>query len=181
MVFKWYLVISLYFHATTSVSTYTSYRQSSSSPSAVACNPYRSNPSCYHHLLDTRVPGLHTASSKRSRIGRAAIYCVTIFCLFKISPPLSPAPPPTSLPPKGVLTTSVLYPPRLLYHETEGQPIPKYPSNQPMGRGGGVVTNISDPKRRIPQTTALNNTPKTRTFPPSLPRIRNSCAHFFHT
>ena len=44
--------------------------------------PYKSRPTCYHHLRDTLAPSLRADRSQSSRIGRVAIYCATVFCLF---------------------------------------------------------------------------------------------------
>ena len=41
----------------------------------------RSIPSFYHHPRDTLAPFLCMARSQRSRIGRVAMYCATVFCL----------------------------------------------------------------------------------------------------
>ena len=34
-----------------------------------------------HHLMDTLAPSRQVALSQRSRIGRVAIHCATVFCL----------------------------------------------------------------------------------------------------
>ena len=52
--------------------------------SASSHAPSKSYPSCSHHLLETRVPGLRIAYSHMFRIGRVAIYCANLFCLHVI-------------------------------------------------------------------------------------------------
>ena len=65
-----------------------SYTPLSSSPSTPdisrAIAPDRSIPSCSCHLRATHYPGLHAVSSQSSRIGRIAVYCATVFYLFKM-------------------------------------------------------------------------------------------------
>ena len=50
-------------------------------PPAFSCAPFRSIPVYSHHRRDTRAPGRQVACLHGSRIGRVAIYFVTIFCL----------------------------------------------------------------------------------------------------
>ena len=50
----------------------------------------KSIPACPHHHLDTLSPGLRADCSQRSRIGRVAIYCATVFCLLMIYFPIPP-------------------------------------------------------------------------------------------
>ena len=51
------------------------------SPLPVSLPPNKSITSCSHHHRDTLATGRRVAHSHRSRIGRVAIYCVTLFCL----------------------------------------------------------------------------------------------------
>ena len=48
-----------------------------------ALAPSRSRTSCYHHILATPDLSTHTVSSHRSRIGRVAMYCSTVFGIFR--------------------------------------------------------------------------------------------------
>ena len=57
---------------------------SSSVAAAFSLVPFQSIPVCSHHLLGTRAPGRLTAAFHRSRIGRVAINCATVFCLRRI-------------------------------------------------------------------------------------------------
>ena len=45
---------------------------------------YQSIPVWSHHLIVTRAPSLCFFPSQRSRSGRVAIYCATVFCLLFI-------------------------------------------------------------------------------------------------
>ena len=60
-----------------------------------------SNPSCSHHILYICVPILQTTPSQRSRISFSAIYCMTIFYLFRTYSSTIYSPPPAPIPPKG--------------------------------------------------------------------------------
>ena len=77
------------------VSAYLSSSSSSLFPSlysasaATALSTDWISPSWSHHLLATHAPDLHTVSLQRSRISRVAIYCVTVFCLFRTYDPIS--------------------------------------------------------------------------------------------
>ena len=57
---------------------------SSSVAAAFSLAPFESIPVFSHHLLATHAPGRLTAPSHRSRIGRVAINCATVFCLQRI-------------------------------------------------------------------------------------------------
>ena len=52
--------------------------------SALSRAPFQSIPVCSHHRRDTRAPGRRVDFSHRSRIGRVAINCATVFCLRRI-------------------------------------------------------------------------------------------------
>ena len=60
------------------------YLSASAATVAVSLPPYRSSPACSHHLILTCYPQLLSAVSHRSRIGRVAIYCTTVFCLLQM-------------------------------------------------------------------------------------------------
>ena len=83
MVLKFYVVLPIYFPGNPSFSHYASSGSPSTTASADSQSPSMPNLSCYHHFLETHVPGLCTSSSQRSRIGRVAIYCAIVFCLLK--------------------------------------------------------------------------------------------------
>ena len=53
----------------------------SAAASAFSMAPHQSIPVCSHHCLGTRATGRLIAFSHRSRIGRVAINCATVFCL----------------------------------------------------------------------------------------------------
>ena len=57
----------------------------SSVASAFSLYPFQSIPVCSHHRLGTRAPVRLSAFSQRSRIGRVAINCVTVFCRRRIN------------------------------------------------------------------------------------------------
>ena len=52
-----------------------------SSAAALFFVPSKSMPAYSHHRQDTLNPGRQVDRSKRSRIGRVAMYCATMFCL----------------------------------------------------------------------------------------------------
>ena len=52
--------------------------------SALSRAPFQTITVCSHHLRATRVPGCLVAFSHRTRIGRVAINCATVFCLLMI-------------------------------------------------------------------------------------------------
>ena len=56
----------------------------------------RSMPACSHHRQYTLAPGYQVACSQRSRIGRVAIYCATVFCLL-VNNFLIPSKPASSI------------------------------------------------------------------------------------
>ena len=56
----------------------------SAAASSLSLAPFQSIPVCYHQRLGTRDPGRLFAFSHRSRIGRVAINCATVFCLRRI-------------------------------------------------------------------------------------------------
>ena len=56
----------------------------SAAASAFSLAPFQSITVCSHHHLGTRAPGRQIAFSHRSRIGRVAINCATVFCLQRI-------------------------------------------------------------------------------------------------
>ena len=56
----------------------------SSAASAFFLAPFQLIPVCPHHRLGTRAPSRLTAFSHRSRIGRVAINCATVFYLRRI-------------------------------------------------------------------------------------------------
>ena len=47
--------------------------------------PFKSTPVCFHHRRYTRTPGRRVACSHRSRIGRVAMNCATVFYLRRIN------------------------------------------------------------------------------------------------
>ena len=65
---------------------FVSYRSSSlyASVTARTLTPARSIPYCSHHILAIQAPGFRTIFLQRSRIGRVAMYCTTMFCFFNI-------------------------------------------------------------------------------------------------
>ena len=72
---------------------------SNSSPSESATTsavlflaPSKSRPACFYHLRDTLTPSLQADQSQRSRIGRVAIYCVTVFYLLVMYFPIPSKP-----------------------------------------------------------------------------------------
>ena len=73
--------------------------------------PTRYNPSCYHHIFDTHVPGLRTPSSRGSRIGCVTIYCAIVLCLFRTCASTSSKPASCISSSKGVIPYAVLTPP----------------------------------------------------------------------
>ena len=56
---------------------------------------------CYHHRQDTLALGLRVARSHKSRIGRVAIYCVTVFCLLVTNFLIPPKPNPPIVSARG--------------------------------------------------------------------------------
>ena len=68
----------------------------------------QSTPFWSHHLLDTHAPTLSVVYSHRSRIGRVAMYCATVFCLFVIDFLISLNPRPLWPPPERGSTISHL-------------------------------------------------------------------------
>ena len=66
---------------------------SSSDYEAVTLTPARSCPSCSRHIFVTHFPIICTISLQSSKIGRVAIYCVTVFCLFGTYASVSSTPP----------------------------------------------------------------------------------------
>ena len=57
---------------------------SAAAAAAFSCAPFRSIPVSYHHRRDTRASGRRVACLHRSRIGRVATNCATIFYLRRI-------------------------------------------------------------------------------------------------
>ena len=51
---------------------------------AFSHSPFKSIPVYSHHRRDTRAPGRRVAFSHRSRIGRVAMNCTTVFCIRRI-------------------------------------------------------------------------------------------------
>ena len=81
MVLICYLLLPLYFHDTTFASTSTSSVSPLSTASTSNRDPFSFIHSYSHQLFVTHVPGLRTASSQRSIIGRVSMYCATMFYL----------------------------------------------------------------------------------------------------
>ena len=148
----------------------------SGSPSSAAA-PAKSNPSYSHHLFETRIPGLRTASSQRSRIGRVAMYCATVFCLLRMYASTSSKPASRITSPKGEY-----------YHQATGRhrgcrPVIRQANlcwNPPRARPmRGVITHISVPKRRTVCTTPLKKVPDTHVLAPSRLKILVRRVHCF--
>ena len=57
---------------------------SAAAASALSRATFQSTPVCSHHLQATRAPCRLVEFSHRSRIGRVAINCATVFCLRRI-------------------------------------------------------------------------------------------------
>ena len=53
----------------------------SAAAASVSLAPASSMPVCYHHRISTHAPCFLSTTSQRSRSGRVAIYCRTVFCL----------------------------------------------------------------------------------------------------
>ena len=83
MVLKFYIFLPIYFPPTPSASTSAPSISHSSFSSDAAHTPSRSNPSCYHQLFATLVPGLRTAFSQRNIISNIAMYCMVVFFLLE--------------------------------------------------------------------------------------------------
>ena len=65
------------------------YPSPSSADAVATLAPASSSPSLSHHLLATHDPDIRTVSLQRSKIGRVAMYCATVFCLFRTYSPIS--------------------------------------------------------------------------------------------
>ena len=73
------LLSSSFFSGSVCTTTSASDSDSDSVSAACAFDVSQSIPFCSHHFLDTLVPPLCVVCSQRSRSGRVAIYCATVF------------------------------------------------------------------------------------------------------
>ena len=115
--------------------------------------PAGSSPSCSHHLLATHSPDLRTVSSQRYIIVCVAMYCATIFFLFRTYAPISSNPASSILVPSGgysqLPSTRCFVCLPVICMATLCWKNPKY---LPMW---GVITRVSDPNSSTACTTAL--------------------------
>ena len=159
---------SWYFAAYLSVS---SYSLSPSSPATAAVNlyPTSSSYSFSQHLLATHAPGILTFSSHRSRIGRVAMYCATVFCLFITYSPISLHPYSCIAVSSGgyyQLSSTFRFDclPVILMDTMCWNPTRAWPMR-------GVINHLSDRKISTAFTTSFKNTPETLELASYLPSI----------
>ena len=183
MIRKCYLVLPIYLPATPSASPSSSSTPSSSITSSAfstaACSPSKSNPSCYHHRLQTHIPGLCTTFSHISRTVCVAIYCVAKLFLLKMYTSTSSKPDSCIASSKGGHSQQISQLrcgclPVILRYTLCLKPSRARPM-------WGFITHIYDPKIITTCTTELNKFSNNCGLDPPNPKILDNLAHSFRT